>query len=108
MEDVLKALSPGRKCIGLAKRYIDLLSRHPSNFSARQATDFDRVISQRKPTAAKSLKGFVPNKPLPAGKRKRVQTMTTNRELDQIGARFYNSNHVDVMISAEETEERAW
>lgn len=34
--------------------------------------------------------------------------MTTNRELDQIGARFYNSNHVDVMISAEETEERAW
>lgn len=34
--------------------------------------------------------------------------MTTNSELDQISARIYNSNHIDVMISTEETEERPW
>lgn len=48
MEAVLKALSPGRNSIGLAKRYIDNLSGHPSHFFARQATDFDGLISERK------------------------------------------------------------
>lgn len=48
VEDVLKGLSPGRNCIGLAKRYIHDLGGHPGHFFAWKATDFDRFISQRK------------------------------------------------------------